>query len=59
MKSKEFLDKHFEVYELPPFKFCPGCGKKWELDSEEFGCWSCGYSKVKITMKPENIRVKS
>jgi len=42
-----------QEYNLPPFNFCPGCGKDWEFDSDEFGCWSCGYSKVKITMIPE------
>ena len=49
-----YLQPIEEKYNLPPFKFCPGCGKDWEFDSEEFGCWSCGYSKVKITKIPES-----
>ena len=56
VKGKEELGSkpiEKQEYNLPPFNFCPGCGKDWELDSDEFGCWSCGYSKVKITMIPE------
>jgi len=25
------------------FRYCPGCGKEWVKDSEQFGCWSCGF----------------
>jgi hypothetical protein len=25
------------------WRYCPGCGKSWEKDSEVFGCWSCGF----------------
>jgi len=50
------INQKEQEYNLPPFIFCPGCGKDWELDSDEFGCWSCGYSKVKITMIPEKLK---
>lgn len=27
------------------WKFCPGCGIDWDLDTgaDQFGCWSCGF----------------
>ena len=39
-KPKSVIDKfgHHNNW-----KYCPGCGKTWELDSESFGCWSCGF----------------
>lgn len=24
---------------------CPNCSVEWEEDSDEFGCWKCGYDK--------------
>ena len=45
--------------QMKHFNFCPNCAQEWHKDSNDFGCWDCGYKFIPNKSPFITNRVKS
>ena len=43
LDQQDAIECHPNIIER---KVCRECGVNWDIDSDSFGCWNCGYDRT-------------